>query len=316
MALTSASLMNDLRIAMIVMGFLACALHTIGFWALWNVKHENPYIAIERLYLLNLSVAENIHSAFLALSYFFFWYRYDEVGRHMFIFGLGGAFVWYMAILIMFTFDRFLALYLKESYTTLIDKRKVIIILRISFGLGLLAAILLIYFERKRDFEQTLVVIALYVWIPFDYIFILTSVTTYIYFAVRIRRSEVITKISINDFETDNGRTEKNEEFLTWKSNTVPLLLILTFVVFIGIPDNIHFWSFILKKELPALFESISFILYPTGIAADAIIYILCPKNMRQFLMRKLRELFRCHQTNDIKVGSNRISRDEYNQIP
>ena len=95
------------------------------------------------------------------------------------------------------------------------------------------------------------------------------------------------------------------------------LVLILTFVVFIGIPDNIHFWSYILKKKLPVLFEPISFILYPTGIAADAIIYILCPKNMRQFLIRKMREqLFRCHQTSDITVSSNRISRDKYSQIP
>ena len=69
---------DDLRIAMIVSSFLACTLHTIGFWALWNVKHKNIFIAIERLYLLNLSVAENIHSSFLALSNILFLYKYDE----------------------------------------------------------------------------------------------------------------------------------------------------------------------------------------------------------------------------------------------
>ena len=314
---------DDLRIAMIVSSFLACTLHTIGFWALWNVKHKNIFIAIERLYLLNLSVAENIHSSFLALSNFLFLYKYDEAGRYMFICGFGGAFVWYMSVLIMFTFDRFLSLYLNVRYTFWLNKTKTLVILVICFGFGVFADALLIYFAKK-DFEQTLKVISVYLWVPFDGIFILVAISTYIYILVCIKRQrrEDITKVLATKYnrETENaslnvGRRKssnllpESEKYLTWKSFIVPLLLISSFLLLIGIPDNIFFWSFILKKKLHPLFEPVTFILYPTGISADAIIYTLCPKNMRQFLMRKFKKLFCRNHNSDVKLDSNEYTR-------
>ena len=317
---------DGLRIAMIASSFLACTLHTIGFWALWNVKHKNTFIAIERLYLLHLSVAENIHSSFLALANFLFLYKYDEAGRYMFIFGFGGAFVWYMCVLIMLTFDRFLSLYLNVHYTLWLNEKKTKVILGICFGLGVLANTLLIYFSEK-DFEQTLKVISLYLWVPLDDIFISVAIVTYIYILVRIKRErrENIKKVLATKYyrETENkninvGRRKssnlllKSDKYLTWKSYIIPLLLILTFLVFIGIPDNIYFWSFILNKKLHPLFEPITFILYPTGISADAIIYTLCPKNMRQFLMRKFKKFFCRNHNSDVKLNSDR---SEYTRI-
>ena len=121
-----------------------------------------------------------------------------------------------------------------------------------------------------------------------DDVFILVAIGTYIYILGRIKRQqkEDIKKILTTKYnrKTENTSTNvgrrkssnlllKSEKYLTWKSYIVPLLLILTFLVFIGIPDNIYFWSFILKKKLHPLFEPITFILYPTGISADAIIY-------------------------------------------
>ena len=164
---------------------------------------------------------------------------------------------------------------------------------------------------------------SVYLWVPFDDVFILVAIVTYIYIFVSIKRKqrENITGILASyNRETENininvGRRKssnlslKSEKYLTWKSYIVPLLLISTFLVFIGIPDNVYFCFFILNKKLPPWFEPITFILYPIGISADAIIYTLCPKNMRQFLMRKFKKLFYRNHNSDVKLDSNEYTR-------
>ena len=196
-------------------------------------------------------------------------------------------------------------------------------ILGICFGFGFLADILLFCF-LENDYEQTLTVMSVYLWVPFDDVFILVAIVTYIYIFVSIKRKqrENITGILASyNRETENininvGRRKssilslKSEKYLTWKSYIVPLLLISTFLVFIGIPDNVYFCFFILNKKLPPWFEPITFILYPIGIIADAFIYTLCPKFMRQFLMKKFKKLFCRNHNSDVK-----LDRHEYIRI-
>ena len=189
MSIASDETSDDLRIAMIVISFVTIILHTIGSLALWNVKHKNPFIAIERLYLLNFSVAENIHSFFLALTNFLFLIKHNEAGRYTFIFGYSGAFVWYMCVLIMLTFDRFLSLYLNVRYTLWLNEKKTKVILGICFGFGVLADILFLCFV-ENNFEQTLTVMSVYLWVPFDDVFILVAIVTYIYIFVSIKRKQ------------------------------------------------------------------------------------------------------------------------------
>ena len=320
---------SHLRVAKIALSAVACVLHTIGFWALWNVKQNNPFMAAQRLYLLNLSVAENIHSLFFALFNLFFLLGYRELGRYMFICGGGGAFVWYITIMIMLTVDRFLTVYLNVRYISMWNKKKTKVVFRICFGLAFSVNLMLILY--LKDFEQSLRMIVLFLWFPFDNIFTLTAVITYTYIMVSImRRKDALRAASVpstkrmesnstssldNNNKDEQGRKSSlyssvslSTPTWTWKTFIVPLFLILVFVFFFGLPDSTYFWFFILGKDLPPWLSVVSFSLYPTGFGLDAIIYIWCSKDVRRFLMKKLS--FCCHT--DKQTTKNRIDRKNY----
>ena len=89
----------------------------------------------------------------------------------------------------MLTFDRFLSLYLNVRYTLWLNEKKTKVILGICFGFGVLADILFFCF-LENNFEQTLTVMSVYLWVPFDDVFILVAIVTYIYIFVSIKRKQ------------------------------------------------------------------------------------------------------------------------------
>ena len=76
----------------IAMGVWTFVIFTFGFWRYWNLKHENSYIACERLYILNFYISYFILHVFDILSLLLSWYKYDKKGRYIFICGGGGVF--------------------------------------------------------------------------------------------------------------------------------------------------------------------------------------------------------------------------------
>ena len=316
---------NSTQVAKVVLSIVACTLHSIGFWALWKVKQRNPFKVAQRLYLMNLSVAENVHSLFLALYNLLFLLEHDKAGFYMFICGGGGAFFWYMSVLIWLTLDRFLAVHLEIRYITVWGKSKTKVVLQICFWVAVGINILLCLY--MKNFEQSLELISYYLWFPVDNFFILAAFGTYAYIMVRITkrkdaflasstpklgRSSTTNPTPSNVLEYDhkavysrekspNSTNDSNPENsvhgipkFSWKTFLVPSLLILTFVIFIALPDNTYFCLFKLHKDVPAWFKNASFIAYPIGIALDAVIYILFTKDIRSFFMKKLKTWCSC----------------------
>ena len=79
---------------------------------------------------------------------------------------------------------------------------------------------------------------------------------------------------------TNNMASYKNQK----KSLVVPFLLVLTFVIFLIIPDQVHFWTHIRKETLSyntLLFFSV---IFPLSPIVDALIYIFLKKSSRVFL--------------------------------
>ena len=178
---------------------VACVLHSFGFYILWKVKQKNPYLATQRLYLMHLRVGENIYSIFYGL-YFVFDQTIDNdaLSTAIYIMAGGGAYVWYLLVLIMLTFDRFLTVYYNIHYITVWSVRKTKQVLAVCFFGSLTASIFFVVY--LQNLKEAFVFLALYVWIPVDYIFIVVSVSTYIYIYWRVvKQRNKVTMESLNE---------------------------------------------------------------------------------------------------------------------
>eukprot|EP00111_Clytia_hemisphaerica_P023013 TCONS_00067726-protein len=72
------------------------------------------------------------------------------------------------------------------------------------------------------------------------------------------------------------------------RSICVPVLLVLTYIVFYIIPDQMHFWMHLANKELSGEVLILFGVLYPMSPISDAFIYIFFRRQSRQFLKRQL----------------------------
>ncbi|XP_066924680.1 uncharacterized protein [Clytia hemisphaerica] len=76
------------------------------------------------------------------------------------------------------------------------------------------------------------------------------------------------------------------------KGVRIPVLLVVTFIAFIIIPDQIHFWSHLLNEKISDDVFIFFGVIYPLSPICDAIIYIFFQKNTQRFLRRKLSKFF------------------------
>jgi len=290
------------------LSIIASLLHCVGFWALWHVKQSNPYLSTQRLYLLNLSMAENFHSFFLGLYYLFAKLKMPNWANYFFICAGGGAFIWYLSIMIMLTADRFLTVYLNVRYLVIWNVRKTQKVLIACFAVGFIANI--VFLITIPTFDESLEIFSVYLWFPVDNGFILVACFSYAYIFRRVYnhqdnakankvkprartiQSQASESGTSNTFgmkvESVGKRSVVTPPKFPLKTFIVPFLLITTFIIFIGFPDNTYFWYFILNKEVPKALDTLFFIFYPTGIMSDAIIYVLCAKDVRTYLFRRL----------------------------
>ena len=72
------------------------------------------------------------------------------------------------------------------------------------------------------------------------------------------------------------------------RSIFVPVLLVVTYIVFYIIPDQIHFWMHLANKQLSQEVLILFGILYPMSPISDAFIYIFFRRQSRRFLKRHL----------------------------
>ena len=296
----------------IVLSAVGCVVHIIGFLALWKVRSNNSFMIAQRWYLLNLSVVEGLHSLFLVLFNLFFLLKDPETGGWMFILGSGVMFCWDMTILIMFTLARLFNVCDKDwKILKILKKTKLVLGICFLLAIGLTVGFILYTYLKGFDFEQSLKLFTLYIWFPLDIIFILVAVVTYPSIIVMLGRNDdhraeqtlTSTSGSENNDEDSSGSLRKST--LNWKKFLVPVLLIFFFLGCVGIPDFIYFFYHTSEKDFSAGFRDVSFILYSIRIIADAFLYVLLSKDVRQYLKKKLC----CHT--DKKIKENRIDKNE-----
>ena len=71
----------------------------------------------------------------------------------------------------------------------------------------------------------------------------------------------------------------------------VPFLLILSFLVFIIIPDQIGFWCHVTSTKIPDEMLLFFGVMFPLSLISDALIYIFGQRHIRVYLRRMVKDL-------------------------
>lgn len=164
---------------------LVLIIHLIGFALLIQIKSSRRLTAVQRLYLIHLSIIEiyfclsgiTVRVLHLAGSHLLDYYIMAITAC-----GFG---VWYFTTMILLTFDRFLAVYLDIKYPSVVSYTRVKFITLISIALAV--SLTTVVFRTAKDLVALDNIVYKYAWPTAHAISLIVVIFTYAYLFHRIR---------------------------------------------------------------------------------------------------------------------------------
>ena len=299
--------------------FVAFFSNAFGFLLLWKVPDGPRFSATQRLYLLNISACE-ITTCLLYMVIRVL--NLEENSTHsisIYKVTSSGLYFWYIGLMTLMTFDRFLVVYLNIRYPLIWSFKKTRFSLLLLFIVSVLVTIPF-YVMDPLTLHFTVI---LYWWPILDTVFIVTCVATYSYFFSKIKKmraqqhvldtsiakrptTEAVSLENITQQQQQQQPAEQPKKKSPRRHNPkqiltkikrgffTPTLLIITFLIFWLIPDQLFFWDlFTIYYRLvdEPIFGDLFFEMikscYPFGFISDAVIYIFFQKEVFSYLKRK-----------------------------
>lgn len=301
--------MSILCITHFFIDFLTITLHLFGLFLLRNVKASQNFHEIQRYLLIQLSLYELVCGlSFLVEDVIILLIDYNGSSNTVLLAKVKlvlvtiinlPSFILFVTIMLFITIDRFLYVYLNIRYPLVCRLRKIKIIFGVwQMTLVLLALLIIIFHQHASSFNT----VAKFMWPIGDVLFLAVSIGTYSYVFMKIRKNRKIdTQISSrvnsegrNELQL-NCETQFSRDIVRKNSLMKPFfmlgLLILSFSVFIIIPDEVVFWHLLLNLKINEDLNSIMTIVFKLGYFSDAFIYIFLQK---EILKRAKTFLVRC----------------------
>ena len=315
---------------MIIANIINVALYTvalisnaIGFILLWKVQEGPCFSATQRMLLLNICSCELLTSAlYIAIRVLFEDIATYPCSLRVYKIAASGLYFWYIGLMTLMTFDRFLTVYFNIRYPLVWSYRKAKLALLLLF---LTSVVITIPFYMMDIFYLHFIV-TLYWWPILDLIFFVVGVATYSYFFIKIRgiriqqdnldasiyksRDMRTNTISLSTIQTHQQQHQQRLSLPPQQKKIqmpnillkikrgffTPTLLVITFCIFWLIPDQISFWDTFCayhyrRSFLTEIFQKIIKNLYPFGFISDAVIYIFFQKEVFLYLKRKCRHV-------------------------
>ena len=263
------------RLVVVVLFFpLVTIIHLVGLFLLQKSNDMNIY-GTQKYLIIALSLTE---VSFLPISaireciYHAFYVRHN----------IGLCLENYMAIvltnmyyLIMFgiTIDRVLEIRLNIRYHLYWNGRKTKKMLQFIFlilNILYITYLVLLFAQQLSSLSlQVFKYYYIYVAPVFDCLFVITAVTSYTYIFIKIYRNS---KRQERLRRQISGKNTSRYPKTVLARFFIPFWIIITFILFLIVPDIMHFIDFTYK--LPEKIMIATLILYRIGYIADPIIYI------------------------------------------
>ena len=270
-------------------------LHLIGLYLLHATRwaHSNK---IQRLYLVNLSIAEIVRGVLKFLyPMILIWTGDSRNGAAFYLWMIqtSGGFLWYILVMVQLTVDRFLEVYLNLRYQIYCTEERTKIGLIVSAALSTIIAIIMCCRLDVDDFDVTHYILSLYFWPATEITFLLVASFTYTYLFIKIRANRQKVKRLLQQFPRERTPTQaelnrgRNLQKIK-KHFYLPSFLILSFILFWIVPDMTEFFLMLCNKPVPSMTSLYVNISYSLAMTIDALIYVFASAPVRNHLVKQL----------------------------
>lgn len=274
---------------------LQCILYTIplllhlgSIVILYLTKHSSKLQHNQRLYLINLSVAEATICFFGIVKRLWKHYNHISVFQCVHIFQSGiGTFVHY-SIMTALTFDRFFEIFLNIKYHLYCSKRRTHGIIYAIWFLAILFTAFLYVVEKVDWIGLDVKQILLYFYPLFSFTCVIVGLSTYLYIFIKMFMSKqsYLENISRASFDISRSSFQRTRKAL--KQGYLLGLLMASFTFFIMIPESIYFYYGLNKLPISHTLKTVLTTFYFCAYTADVFIYLFASEAFRKTLFWKL----------------------------
>lgn len=267
---------------------LPAILHGIGMYILFKIRKARLRNRSQYLCLCHMGFVEFLISLIFVSSAIKI---PAGIRLHLEILKDGVLMNWFLLIMLMLTFDRFMEIYFNIKYDLVWSARKTRICLLIA-PLCTFTITAVVYALSYKNLSQLFPhYIALYVWSTLNLATLAAITITYTYILYKIKQSRGRADSTLN--AVDNDKTSTNKSSFKYKLKRkiyTPTFLIISFLLFCFIPDNISFYhSMNGIKTSDGVIQYIV-ISHALEFTIDAVIYIIASKDSRDFVRKSVRK--------------------------
>ena len=267
---------------------IPAALHLFAIYVLHLARYTNLQQS-QRFYLINLSLSEFL-ICFLGIwkriSKIYGWsdektyIRYVQAGIATFA---------YYFVMIALTLDRFFEVFLNIRYPLFFTLTKTKIIVGIVWAMSAFFTVMLCVMNTTNPEVPN--EILTYFYFVFGIICVVVSIFTYSYIMKKIYTNKVgnIVPRESTGSSTDQAVAHAKQKKRLIQSMYLPFLLLVTFVIFVVVPEIVYFVYDLLQLNMSDSVSTTLTTSYFLAYTSDVFIYILGSKYIRFVILRKAR---------------------------
>lgn len=286
------------------------SLHAIGLYILHTLKGSNTINGSQRIFLFNLSLSEFSVMSCEPIKAVLKFHHQHRLKEFVTIIQLAGFSLVYYFSMVYLTADRFFEMYLNLKYHLYWNELSTRYLM---WSVWFICCLVNVVCCLLYEYEDVNIIRVCYIYIfPIcELIFIIVALITYTYvikiafimFRKRRRIGVVVNQVVYNDqlsqistcnstvstttTTTTQHRMKKRVMFRE-PAFYVPTLLIMTFIVFMVIPDLIYLFAVLNFISITEEFRAGIFMTYFVSFTCDAVIYIFLSPPVRKTLLKKL----------------------------
>ena len=309
-----------LSIILLILSLVNVCVHSIGAYLLISLYGTSRHKA-QWIYLVNLSICECVmnilESIRVVLKFVSLYYNVSSIFHtfryYILIVSFTGVTFGYYVGIILLTFDRLMIIVLNLNYTEYWNEIKAKYFLIATWSISFLICTLVSLLYKFKHFQWENFFF-LYFYPTVDLLFMLLAIFTYSRIFYKFYKSETKmarlsnirqprTSMLINDnvmqipssadiLQSTQG-SGKSYKYKTFKKSVfyIPLLLILSFLVFVATPDLTYMFVGTINNNVSDILLAACSVSYAVSDLCDAWIYIYLQHDVRSLLLSKLDSL-------------------------
>ena len=274
-------------------------IHSIGAFLMDAIKKQHKN-STQATLIKHLSISELMWSLVDFTESIFVSVKGDEAKdkllmKYLGIVELCGIFIVYITLMVYITLDRFFHFYYATRYTTIFSIKRASKFCKLAWVFSaIICATVAVAYKVNGEFDYEEFIFS-YVFPVLELVFLATAAVTYSYIYYIFKRQKKISGANLrrqNSVKSENRNQNDPRRPKPQKARKpklyIPSLIILTFLIFIVVPDIVYL--VVDKKDKNIDFAITIRLMYMTCLMSDAVIYIFLQRHVRKELKRRLRK--------------------------